>query len=107
MGAATDGQGAKADTPLQSLVQGSNITITGTGTSLTISATSAPQVASDWNAASGISAILNKPVLGTASAQNVGAFATAAQGGKADTAVQPAAIANYATKNRADYRIRC
>lgn len=34
----------------------------------------------------------NKPTLGTAAAANTGDFATAAQGAKADTALQPAAI---------------
>lgn len=48
----------------------------------------AAQVQTDWNAASGVSAIQNKPALGTASAQNVEAFATAAQGAKADKAVR-------------------
>lgn len=33
--------------------------------------------------------LINKPTLGTAAAQNVGAFATAAQGAKADSALQP------------------
>ncbi len=46
------------------------------------------QVNADWNASSGLSQILNKPTLGTAAAQNTGAFATAAQGAKADTAYQ-------------------
>lgn len=71
----------------------------------------AAQVQTDWNAASGMGAILNKPALfsgayadltgkptlGTAAAQDVTAFATAAQGAKADSAVQPAALASYAT----------
>lgn len=46
------------------------------------------QVQSDWNAANGVTAIQNKPDLGTASAENVEAFATAAQGDKADKAVR-------------------
>lgn len=41
--------------------------------------------------------LLSKPTLGTASAQNVGYFADAAQGALADTAVQPAAIASFIT----------
>lgn len=45
-------------------------------------------VQADWNAASGNAAILNKPTLGTAAASNVGDFASAAQGTKADSAVQ-------------------
>lgn len=51
-------------------------------------------VNADWNAVSGDAQILNKPTLGTAAAQNTSYFATAAQGTKADSAVQPAAIAN-------------
>jgi len=43
-------------------------------------------VNADWNASSGDAQILNKPTLGTASAQDVGYFATAAQGTNADTA---------------------
>ena len=38
----------------------------------------------------------NRPTLGTAAAQNSTAFATAAQGAKADTAVQPGALADVA-----------
>jgi hypothetical protein len=52
-------------------------------------------VNADWTAVSGDALILNKPTLGTASAQNVGYFATAAQGALADTAVQPAALTSY------------
>lgn len=40
--------------------------------------------------------LTGKPTLGTASAQNVEAFATAAQGSKADTAVQPAGLTKAA-----------
>lgn len=49
-------------------------------------------VNADWNAVSGDAQILNKPTLGTAAAANTTDFATAAQGAKADTALQPAAI---------------
>lgn len=45
-------------------------------------------VNADWDSVSGDSQILNKPTLGTAAAQNSTAFATAAQGTKADTALQ-------------------
>src|SRR6478609_3982322 len=38
--------------------------------------------------------LLNKPTLGTASSQNSGAFATAAQGALADAAIQPGALAS-------------
>jgi hypothetical protein len=48
----------------------------------------AAQVNADWGAGSGVAQILNKPTLGTAAAQNVGYFATAAQGTKADSALQ-------------------
>jgi 2-keto-3-deoxy-galactonokinase len=52
-------------------------------------------VQSDWNAVSGDAQILNKPTLGTAAATNSTDYATAAQGAKADSAVQPAALASY------------
>lgn len=42
----------------------------------------------------------NKPVLGTAAAQNTTAFATATQGGKADTAVQPGNLGELAAKDK-------
>ena len=48
----------------------------------------AAQVNSDWNAASGVAQILNKPTLGTAAAAATTDFATAAQGTKADSAIQ-------------------
>ena len=57
----------------------------------------AAQVNSDWNANSGVEQILNKPTLGTAAAADTTDFATAAQGSKADTAVQPADLATVAT----------
>ena len=49
-------------------------------------------VNADWNAISGDALILNKPTLGTAAATDSTAYATAAQGAKADTALQPTAI---------------
>ena len=45
-------------------------------------------VNADWNASSGDGQILNKPTLGTAAATDATAYATAAQGAKADTALQ-------------------
>lgn len=48
----------------------------------------AAQVNSDWNSVSGVSQILNKPTLGTAASMNSTAFATAAQGALASTALQ-------------------
>lgn len=49
-------------------------------------------VNADWTAISGDALILNKPTLGTAAATASTDYATAAQGAKADTALQPAAI---------------
>jgi len=68
-------------------------------------------VNADWSATSGAAEILNKPTLfsgayndlsgrpalGTAAAQSSTAFATAAQGTKADTALQPGSLAAVAT----------
>lgn len=48
--------------------------------------------------------LTNKPTLGTAAAKDATYFATAAQGAKADTAVQPAAIANFETSTQLDTR---
>lgn len=51
----------------------------------------ASQIQSNWNE-SNISSpayIQNKPILGTAAAQNIGFFASAAQGALADSAIQP------------------
>lgn len=47
-------------------------------------------VQADWDAASGDAAILHKPTLGTAAATDASDYATAAQGAKADTAIQSA-----------------
>jgi hypothetical protein len=49
-------------------------------------------VNADWNASSGDAQILNKPTLGTAAAAATTDFATAAQGTKADSAVQPTIV---------------
>lgn len=49
-----------------------------------------PQVNADWTATVGAARILNKPLLGSAALVNIDHFASAAQGRKADTAVQPA-----------------
>src|SRR5690606_15891478 len=51
---------------------GNNNEITGNGTSLIITATSAPQVQADWNATSGLAVIANKPNL--ASVATSGAY---------------------------------
>lgn len=45
-------------------------------------------------------ALINKPTLGTAAAKDIGFFATAAQGAKADSAVQPAALSAYVPNTR-------
>ena len=47
----------------KSLVAGENITITDSGSTVTISATAEPQVNADWDATSGVAQILNKPDL--------------------------------------------
>lgn len=54
-------------------------------------------VNADWTAVSGDAVISNKPTLGTASAQDVGAFATAAQGSLADSALQDIAGQDLST----------
>lgn len=48
--------------------------IRGDGTLATFPSVPAAQVNSDWNSVAGVSQILNKPVLGTAAAQNTSAF---------------------------------
>lgn len=50
----------------------------------------AAQVQSDYTASSGVTAILNKPILGTAAATNSTDYATSAQGTLASSALQPA-----------------
>jgi hypothetical protein len=54
-------------------------------------APAAAQVNADWNSTGGVSQVLNKPTLGTAAATNATDYATAAQGAKADSALQSAA----------------
>src|ERR1041384_8450696 len=83
---ATATQGSKADTAVQ---PGSLAAVATSGSYNDLSSkptTPAAQGQSDWNSVSGISQIANKPTLGTAAAQDVGAFATSAQGTKADNA---------------------
>jgi hypothetical protein len=94
---ATAAQGATADSAVQ---PGALATVATSGSYTDLSSKPsipAAQVASDWNASSGVSAILNKPTLGTAAAQASTAFATSAQGTKADSAVQPGSLATVAT----------
>jgi len=52
-------------------------------------------VNADWNASSGSAQILNKPSLGSAAFTESSSYATASQGAKADTAVQPATLGSY------------
>lgn len=59
-------------------------------------------VNADWNSVSGDSQILNKPTLGTAAAQNTTAFATAAQGTKADSALQSVVAGTNVTVDATD-----
>ena len=61
-------------------------------------------VNADWAATTGDAAILNKPTLGSASASNISDFATAAQGVKADSALQPLPVVYLGDyDNGADY----
>jgi Cu/Ag efflux protein CusF len=103
---ATAAQGAKADSALQPgnigvTVQGYSVVLTNTTASFTaadeakldgIAAGAEVNVNADWNAIAGNALILNKPALGSAAAANVGDFATASQGAKADSALQPGTI---------------
>jgi len=61
----------------------------GDGSLATFPTIPGAQVQSDWTASSGVTAIANKPTLGTASGANTTDFATSAQGAKADSALQP------------------
>ena len=54
-------------------------------------------VNADWNSVSGDSFIQNKPTLGTAAATDLSDYATAAQGTKADSAIQPGDLSTVAT----------
>lgn len=102
IGAATSAQGDLADSALQAedigtAVQAHSAVLDATTASFTTSdetkldgiASGAEQnVQSDWDATSGDAQILNKPALGTAAAEDATDFATAAQGGLADSALQ-------------------
>ena len=107
---ATAAQGALADTAIQaesdpvfgaseaaSFEAGDKSKLDGIATGATVGA--------DWN-----SNVANRPTLGTAAAQDVGAFATAAQGGLADTALQ--SVATFArccgsrNSSRSSHRVR-
>jgi hypothetical protein len=59
-------------------------------------------VNADWASTEGDSQILNKPFLGSASASSVTDFATALQGEKADTALQPLAFDYRGEYNNGD-----
>ena len=92
---ATAAQGAKADSAVQPS-DISTVATTGSYDDLTGKPTiPAAQVNSDWNASSGKAQILNKPTIPTTPGE-VGA-ATAAQGAKADSAVQPGRKINAGT----------
>jgi hypothetical protein len=109
---ATASQGAKADSALQPAAIGVSVQAYAAGTVVDssyvhtdnnytttektklsgIQAGAEVNVNADWAAASGDAQILNKPILGTAAATAITDYATAAQGTKADSALQPAAI---------------
>lgn len=92
VGAATAAQGATADTALQ---PGDGLAALDSAASTKLAGIASgaeANVNADWSAASGDAQILNKPTLGTAASQDSTAFATAAQGAAADTALQPGAI---------------
>jgi hypothetical protein len=109
VGAASSAQGTKADTALQHgdigvsvqsynantvidalyLRTDNNYTNTEKTKLAGIESGAQVNVRSDWNATSGDAQILNKPTLGTAAATDTSSYATAAQGAKADTALQP------------------
>lgn len=84
---------AVAASALQEIQPGNGVEVDNTDPQRPIvTATGATQVNADWDATSGPAEILNKPTLGTAAAQDVEYFATAAQGEAAETALQPEAI---------------
>lgn len=100
---ATAAQGAKADTAVQ---PGDLATVATTGSYNDLMhkpTIPAAQVNSDWTATSGVAEILHKPTLGTAAAEDTTAFATAAQGTKADTAVQPGDLGTAAYAATTDF----
>lgn len=66
---------------------------TGTQAAATITGLSTVATSGAYSDLSG------RPTLGTAAAANIGDFATAAQGAKVDTAVQPAALSGYVQTN--------
>lgn len=120
---ATAAQGAKADTALQdasafaTAAQGAAADTAVQPGALAAVATSgsyadladkpsipAAQVNADWDAVSGVAEVLNKPTLGTASAQDVGAFATATQGALAEAAVQSIVAGSGVTVDATDPR---
>jgi len=87
-----------------SLVLNGSTTLTlpsASGTLATLADITGGQQA-DWNATSGTAQILNKPTLGTAAATNSTAYATAAQGATADSALQASALTPYRTSAAQD-----
>ena len=82
---------------IESVQAGTNISVDNTDpTNPVVSASGFATVATSGS----YNDLSSKPTLGTAAAQNVGYFATAAQGALADTAVQPAALVNYVPISR-------
>jgi hypothetical protein len=61
-------------------------------------------VNADWNATTGDAVILNKPTLGTIASRDTNEFASAEQGLKADSAVQPDDLLPYETSTQLDAR---
>jgi hypothetical protein len=95
---ATAAQGSTANTAVQSIVAGTNVTVSRVGNSVTVNSTAsgsgdvtgpASAVAGNFPSLDATGKILSD------SGKKSADFATAAQGGKADTAVQPAALAAY------------
>ena len=85
----------KTDGTLE-LPAGGDITISG------VSVLNGGGVQADWNSVSAPSSILNKPTLGTAAATASTDYATAAQGTKADSALQASSLTPYRTSTDQD-----
>jgi hypothetical protein len=81
----TSGLATKFNSPAGSTSQ----YLRGDGTLATFPSIPSAQVNSDWNSASGLSQIFNKPTLGTAAAQNSTAFDASGAAAAAQAASQP------------------
>lgn len=99
VGAATTAQGAKADTAVQPAALASKENTLTAGANITIDRTnpSAPVISASGGGA--VDSVNGKTGVVVLNAADVGA-ATTAQGTKADSAVQPAAIANFVPNTR-------